>query len=63
MTGSKPLLNKTKQQFVEWFRRQDERLIYDLATTPFSARTELARFRRLYLRLLNNRNHKEWRKS
>ena len=52
----KRLLKKTEQDFVAWFSRQDDTLKYDLMTTAFEANTELGRFRRLYLKLLNHRN-------
>lgn len=53
---TKHLLEKTKQDFVSWFYSQDDKLCYDMATTAFEANTELAKFRRLYIKLLNDRN-------
>lgn len=53
---SKPLLEKTKQDFVDWLLKQDNDLWYDMVTTGFDENTELAKFRRLYIKLLNDRN-------
>jgi hypothetical protein len=53
---SKPLLEKTKQDFVKWLLAQDDALWYDMVTTGFDDNTELAKFRRIYIKLLNDRN-------
>jgi hypothetical protein len=56
---SKYILNKTKQQFVEWFNQQDNMTRYVFATTPIKSKTQPARFRRLYLRTMNAINRAE----
>jgi hypothetical protein len=55
---TKPLLRKTEQDFVAWFNTQDEKMKFDLATNSFADNTELAKFRRQYVKLLNQRNLK-----
>lgn len=46
---SKHLSPGVKQQFVNWFRQQPDALKYDMATTPFEAKTRIANLRRLML--------------
>lgn len=53
---SKHLLEKTKKDFVDWLASQDDAFWYDMVTTGFTENTELAKFRRMYLKLMNNRN-------
>lgn len=55
---SKYILNKTKQQFVEWFNAQDDATRYIFATTSMNAKTQPARFRRLFLKTMNSINRK-----
>jgi poly(3-hydroxyalkanoate) synthetase len=54
---SKPLLAKTKQQFVAWFNQQDDSLKFRLMTTDFDSNHQLGRFRRSYIKALNDHNH------
>ena len=56
---SKPLLDKTKDEFVRWFAQQNDDMRYLLATTPYEAKTQVARFRRLYIKTLNSMNRKK----
>jgi hypothetical protein len=57
--SNKHLLNKTKRDFVDWLKCQDDKLWYDMVTTGFTENTELAKFRRLYVKIMNDRNLRE----
>lgn len=57
--GKKHPLKKTIQDFITWFLLQDNKLQYDMMITGFKDTTELAKFRRQYLKLLNDRNLRE----
>lgn len=55
---SKHLLEKTKQDFVDFMATQDDNVWWVAATTPLNSNTEFAHFRRSFLRTINNINLK-----
>ena len=57
--SKKHLLQKTKQDFVDWLYDQDDAMQYDMITTTFRANTELGKFRRFYIKYLNDRNYRK----
>ena len=58
---SKVLLKQTERQFVDWSITQPNDVWFQFATTPMNGRTEIARFRRSFLKTLNNINHRRLR--
>ncbi len=56
--SKKRLLEATKQEFVYWFANQPNSVRFELATTPMDAKTQLARFRRLYIKTKNDLNYR-----
>jgi hypothetical protein len=53
---SKHILESTKKDFVTWFNAQSNDMQYQLMITHPRDKTQIARFRRLYLKTLNSIN-------
>ena len=47
-----------KQDFLSWFLQQPEDIQYELAITRFDANTQMARFRRLFVKTMENNHSK-----
>lgn len=59
--SKKRILEVTIKEFVHWFNVQPNNVRFELATTPVDAKTQLARFRRLYIKTKNDLNYKALR--
>ena len=52
------LLQQTKDQFVTFCNLLPDAAWYEIVTTSYNGKTEIARFRRMFIRTVNNVNHR-----